>query len=100
MKDTIVMCPTLRRATIEWDNFCYVHRSIIQSANRKQLKIVLLGGATLFFKGETEGQRAVRGFHADICSIDDLDDFIEKVGKDGQMDNFKNKMLDCGNNDA
>ena len=56
---------------MEWNHFCYVYRSIIQRANRNQLKIVLLGGATLYFKAETEGQRAVRGFHANICSIDD-----------------------------
>lgn len=80
MKDTIVMCETLRRATIEWNHFCYVYRSMIQRANRNQLKIVLLGGATLYFRAETQGQRAVRGFHADICSIDD---FIKKVKKDG-----------------
>lgn len=79
MKDTIVICPTLQRATMEWNHFCYVYRSIIQRVNRNQLKIVLLRGATLYFKAETEGQRAVRGFHADICSIDD---FIGKVEKD------------------
>ena len=53
MKDTIVMCPTLQRATMEWNHFCYVYRSMIQ--------------------------RAVRGFHADICLIDE---FIGKVEKD------------------
>lgn len=79
MKDTIVMCETLRRATIEWDHFCYVYRSMIQRANRHQLKIVLLGGATLYFMAETQGQRVVKGFHGDLCSIDD---FIEKVEKD------------------
>lgn len=80
MKDTIVMCPTLQRATMEWAHFFYVYRSIIQRANRNQLKIVLLGGATLYFKAETQGQRAVRGFQANICSIDE---FIGKVEKDG-----------------
>lgn len=76
MKDTIVICPTLQRATMEWDHFCYVYRSMIQRADRNQLKIVLLGGATLYFKAETE---AVKGFHADICTIDE---FIGKVEKD------------------
>ena len=79
MKDTIVMCSTLERATREWDHFCYVYRSVIQRANRNQLKIVLLRGATLYFRAETQDQRAVRGFHGDICSIDD---FIGKVEKD------------------
>lgn len=79
MKDTIVMCPTLQRATIEWDHFCYVYRSMIQRADRHQLKIELLGGATLYFRAEAQGQRAVRGINADICWIDY---FIEKVEKD------------------
>lgn len=79
MKNTIVMCETLRRATIEWDHFCYVYRSMIQRADRNQFKIVLHGGATLYFKAETEGWRAVRGFNADLCSIDE---FIGKVEKD------------------
>lgn len=78
MKDTIVMCSTLQRATIEWDHFCYVYKSMIQRANRNQLKIVLHGGTTLYFKAMTQGQRAVKGFHGDICWIDD---FIEKVEK-------------------
>ena len=79
MKDTIVMCPTLYIATMEWNHFCYVFRSMIQRTNRNQLKIVLLGGATLYFRATTQGQRAVKGFHADICWIDD---FIGKVEKD------------------
>lgn len=79
MKDTIVICRTLQRATMEWNHFCYVYRSMIQRANRNQLKIVLLGGATLYFRVVTQGQRAVKGFHADMCSIDD---FIGKVEKD------------------
>lgn len=84
MKDTIVICPTLQRATMEWDHFCYVYRSMIQRADRNQLKIVLLRGATLYFKAETEGQRAVKGFHADICSIDE---FIGKVEEDAKEKN-------------
>ena len=79
MKDTIIMCPTLQRATIEWNHFCYVYRSMIQRANRNQLKIVLLGGATLYFRAVTQGQRAVKGYHGDMCSIDE---FIGKVEKD------------------
>jgi hypothetical protein len=80
MKDTIVMCPTLQRAAMEWNHFCYVYRSMIQRADRNQLKIVLLGGATLYFKAETQGQR---GFNADICTIDE---FIGKVEKDEKID--------------
>lgn len=83
MKDTIVLCQTLQRATMEWNHFFYVYRSRILRADRNQLKIVLLGGATLYFRAETQGQRAVRGFHADICSIDE---FIGKVEKDGRFD--------------
>ena len=68
----IVMCPTLQRADYEWREYCKTHESIIRETKRKPLTVKLMNGQTLFFRGETEGSRAVRGYHASVVAIDDL----------------------------
>lgn len=73
MKKTIViMSPTVRRALYEWKAFQSRWSTIIKKANRPSLCIELLSGHKIYFKGETEGQRALLGLHADIISIDEF----------------------------
>lgn len=72
MKDTIIMLPTLRQATYYFERFCIIYRDMIIKANKAQLKIELSTGTTIYFRVETEGQRVLRGFHGEICSIDEF----------------------------
>ena len=73
MKKTIViMSPTVNRAIYEWKAFLSRWSTIIKKANRTSLCIELLSGYKIYFKGETEGQRALLGLHADIISVDEF----------------------------
>ena len=71
MKKTIViMSPTINRAVYEWKAFLSKWSAIIKRASRTSLCIELLDGRKIYFKGETEGQKALRGLHADIIHAD------------------------------
>ncbi len=73
MKKTIViMSPTVIRAVYEWKAFLSRWSTIIKKANRTGLCIELLSGQKIYFKAETEGQRALLGLHADIISPDEF----------------------------
>ena len=73
MKKTIViMSPTVLRAVYEWKASLSRWSTIIKKANRNSLCIELLSGHKIYFKGETEGQRALLGLHADIISVDEF----------------------------
>lgn len=73
MKKTIViMTPTVNRAVYEWKAFLSRWSTIIKKANRTRLCVELLSGHKIYFKGETEGQRALLGLHADIISVDEF----------------------------
>lgn len=71
-KTIIVMSPTVNRAVYEWKAFLSRWSTIIKKANRANLYVELLSGHKIYFKGETEGQRVLRGLHANIINIDDL----------------------------
>ena len=77
----IIMCPTLQRAEYEWREFCKVYESDIRESKRNPLTVKLMNGQTLFFRGETEGARAVRGYHASVVAIDDW------LSKQGNIEN-------------
>lgn len=66
------MSPTVNRAVYEWKAFLSRWSTIIKKANRANLYVELLSGHKIYFKGETEGQRVLRGLHANIINIDDL----------------------------
>ena len=73
MKKTIViMSPTVNRAIYEWKAFLSRWSMIIKKANRTSLCVELLSGHKIYFKGETEGQRALLGLHTDIISMDEF----------------------------
>lgn len=72
MKDIIVMCPTVRIATQKWKEFLNVNNTCVCSFNTAQLSVRLVNGTKIYFKGETEGQRVLRGIHADIIQIDEF----------------------------
>ena len=73
MKKTIViMSPTVYRAIYEWKAFLQRWSTRIKKANRANLSVELLSGRMIYFKGETEGRRALLGLDADFISIDDF----------------------------
>lgn len=69
-KAIVIMSPTVNRATYEWKAFLSRWSTIIKKANRANLSIELLNGYKIYFKGETEGQRVLKGLHADIIHAD------------------------------
>lgn len=71
-KTIIVMSPTVNRAVYEWKAFLSRWSTIIKKANRANLYVELLSGHKIYFKGETEGQRVLRGLHADVINIDEF----------------------------
>lgn len=71
-KSIVIMSPTVNRAVYEWKVFLSRWSTIIKKANRSSLCIELLSGHKIYFKGETEGQRALLGLHADIMSADEF----------------------------
>ena len=71
-KTIVIMSPTVNRAVYEWKAFLSRWSTIIKKANRTNLCIELLSGHKIYFKGETEGQRALLGLHADIISADEF----------------------------
>lgn len=66
------MSPTVHRAIYEWEASLSRWSTIIKKANRASLCIELLSGRKIYFKAETEGQRALLGLHADIISADEF----------------------------
>ena len=71
-KNIVIMSPTVNRAIYEWKTFLSKWSTIIKEANRPNLYIELLNGYKIYFKGKTEGQKALLGLHADIISIDEF----------------------------
>lgn len=71
-KTIVIMSPTVNRAVFEWKAFLSRWSTIIKKANRTSLCIELLSGHKIYFKGETEKQRALSGLHADIISVDEF----------------------------
>lgn len=72
-KTIVIMSPTVNRAVYEWKAFLSRWSTIIKRANRASLCVELLSGHKIYFKGETEGQRALLGLHADIIRIDEFE---------------------------
>ena len=70
MKDIIIMCPTVRIATQKCKEFLNANNACVCRFNKAQLLVGLVNGINIYFKGETEGQRVLRGTHADIIQID------------------------------
>ena len=77
--DKIVMCPTVMRAEYEWQKYCKMLEPVIKSAKKFPFSIELINGMKIIFRGETEGQKTVRGYRADICVIDDMAYLVDEL---------------------
>ena len=71
-KTIIIMTPTVDRAVYEWKAFLSRWSTIIKKANRTSLCVELLSGHKIYFKGETEEQRALKGLRSDFFTIDEF----------------------------
>ena len=71
-ENIVIMSSTVERAVHEWKAFLSGWSTIIKKANRNRLCVELLSGQKIYFKGETEGQRALLGLHADIIRADEF----------------------------
>lgn len=76
-KKVMVMCPTLRYATQEWERLRKLSGLWIEST-RHPLTITSYTGTKYYFVSETEGSRRSRGFHGEIVSIDEFE-WLEKL---------------------
>lgn len=77
---TIIMHPTLERARQNWLQLCRNHKSLIKEAKRNPLSVKFINGDIWYFRGETEGVRAYRGYHAKMIWCDDFP-LDEKIGE-------------------
>ncbi len=64
------MSPTVNMSAYEFKAFLSRWPTIIKRVNKASRYIELLSGYKIYFRAETEGQRAVLGLHADIISSD------------------------------
>lgn len=77
---TIIMHPTVERAKQNWLQFCRYYKSLIKEAKRNPLSVKFINGNTWYFRVETEGARAYRGYHAEMVCVDDFP-LDEKIGE-------------------
>ena len=80
-KNIIIMAPTVNEATMAWKEFLSRWSQIISKANRPELSITLLTGQKIYFKGKTEGERALRGLCCDIVRLCEVEDIYERETK-------------------
>ena len=76
----IIMHPTVERATQNWLQLCRNHKSLIKEAKRNPLSVKFINGDIWYFRGETEGLRACKGYHAEMTWCDDFP-LDEKIGE-------------------
>ena len=71
-KEVMVMCPTLWRATQEWEKLRRLPGLWVKST-KYPLTLTSFTGTKYCFASETEGSRRSRGFHGEIISIDEFE---------------------------
>lgn len=75
---TIIMHPTLERATQNWLQFCKNHKSLIKEAKRNPLSVKFINGDIWYFRGTTECVRVYKDAEIIWCDNFPLD---EKIGE-------------------
>ena len=69
MKDTKVICSTLRSANESFRKFCDKNHMYISKAHRLNRRVELINGANVYF---VVTQRELLGFHGATVSIDEF----------------------------
>ena len=71
MKQRIVVCSTMEVATEVWRRAQQIP-DVWVKAKRNPLSLTCINGVEYIFKARTEGQRAVKGYHANIIWVDEF----------------------------
>ena len=65
------MFPTLQQAVQNWEETIRNYNGIIVKNSKKQLSITFVNGDKWIFRSETEGSRAVRGYHGKVYKYEE-----------------------------
>ena len=76
MKDTVVMCPTMKIACQECRRFIGRYESLIKSMKHSPFEVTLIDGSVIYFRVETQGE--LKGYHSKIVYMDDFDDWFSE----------------------
>ena len=71
MKQRIVLCSTMEVATEVWRRAQQIP-DVWVKAKRNPLSLTCINGVEYIFRAKTQGQRAVKGYHANIISADEF----------------------------
>lgn len=71
MKQWIVLCSTMEVATEVWRRAQRIP-DVWVKAKRNPLSLTCINGVEYIFRARTEGQRAGKGYHANIIWVDDI----------------------------
>ena len=71
MRDTVVLCKTLRHADVAFQMFCKKWDHLIDS--KKRYKATLKDGRRIMFKSEQGNQNTLRGIKANVFLIDEFE---------------------------
>lgn len=78
MKDVIVMSKTMKESCQVCRSFVSKYHPIIRNKKHSPFEVTLLDGTKILFRADTLGQRAIRGYRAEIIRDDEfLDWFFE-----------------------
>lgn len=103
IKDAIIVCPTKKRAFMEWDRFTRAFAPAIKFKNKKKLSITMENGQKMFFVSNHEGRRMIVGFPNDFVTFsietfktmlkEAIKERVEKrsMSKDGKDTNYNSR---------
>lgn len=77
MKDLMVICPTVVEADQLFRRFCEKNQAIIEKIKKFNHTVTLTNGQNIFFKGETEGQKVLLGYHGNVISSYEFSQVLE-----------------------
>ena len=66
------MCSTMEVATQAWKRAQYQFPDVWLKSDKSNLSLLCINGVEYLFRARTEGQRAVKGYHANIIWVDDF----------------------------
>ncbi len=95
IKDAIIVCPTKKRAVMEWDRFTRAFAPTIKFKNKKKLSITMENGQKMIFISNHEGRRMVVGFPNDFVtfSIETFETMLKEAIKERVEKRRMNKEM-------
>ena len=95
IKDAIIVCPTKKRAFMEWDRFTRAFAPAIKFKNKKKLSITMENGQKMIFVSNHEGRRMIDGFPNDFVtfSIETFETMLKEAIKERVEKRNMNKEM-------